>query len=82
VQQPPAAAGIDLANWSWKVVRQFLQARFGRLRSSRRCLNYLHRLGFVVKRRKKRLVKASAEKRQAFVAASVALRAEAERRGA
>jgi transposase len=82
VQQPPAAAGLDLANWSWRVVRQFLLERFGRMLSSRSCLNYLHRLGFVVKRPKKRLLKANAEKRQAFVAGYVALRAEAERSGA
>jgi transposase len=74
VQATPRAAGLDLANWNWKVVRQFVQERFGRLFSSRSCLNYLHRLGFVVKRPKKRLLKANAEKRQAFVAAYVASR--------
>lgn len=67
-----------MANWHWKVVRQFVQERFDRLLSSRSCLNYLHRLGFVVKRPKKRLLKANAEKRAAFVAAYVALRAEAQ----
>ena len=76
MQAAPSAAGLDLANWNWKVVRQFVQERFGRLLSSRSCLNYLHRLGFVVKRPKKRLLKANAEKRAAFVAAYVALRAE------
>ena len=78
----PSAAGLDLANWNWKVVRQFVQARFGRLLSSRSCLNYLHRLGFVVKRPKKRLLKANAEKRAAFVAAYLALRTEAQDKGA
>ena len=63
MQAAPSAAGLDLANWNWKVVRQFVQERFGRLLSSRSCLNYLHRLGFVVKRPKKRLLKANAEKR-------------------
>ena len=42
------------------------------------CWNYLHRLGFVLKRPKKRLLKANAEKREAFVAAYVTLRAEAQ----
>jgi transposase len=79
VQQAPAVAGSALANW--KVVCQFVQERFGRLLSSRSCLNYLHRLGFVVKRPKKRLLKANAEKRKAFVAAYVALRAEAQAQG-
>jgi len=82
VQAAPRAAGLELANWNWKVVRQFVHERFGLLLSSRSCLNYLHRLGFVVKRPKKRLLKANAEKREAFVAAYVALRAEAQAQGA
>lgn len=75
-------AGLDLANWNWKVVRQFVQERFGLLLSSRTCLNYLHRLGFVVKRPKKRLLKANAEKREAFVAAYATLRQQAQTQGA
>ena len=73
---------MEWANWSWKVVRQFAKERFGRLLSSRSCLNYLHRLGFVLKRPKKRLLKANAEKREAFVAAYATLRAAAEAQGA
>ncbi len=46
------------------------------------CLNYLHRLGFVLKRPKKRLAKANPEKRDAFVAGYAALRADAQARGA
>jgi transposase len=82
VQAAPSAAGIDLANWNWKVVRQFIQARFGRVLGHSSCWNYLRRLGFVVKRPKKRLLKANAEKRAAFVAAYVALRTEAAHTGA
>ena len=82
MQAAPSAVGLDLANWNWKVVRQFVQEHFGRLLSSRSCLNYLHRLGFVVKRPKKRLCKANAEKRDAFVAAYVALRTDAQAQGA
>lgn len=82
VQATPREAGLDLANWNWKVVRRFVQERFGPLLSSRSCLNYLHRLGFVVKRPKKRLLKANAEKRAAFIAAYVALRTEAQAQGA
>ena len=48
---------------------------------SRTCLNYLHRLGFVVKRPKKRLLKANAEKREAFVAAMPAAQGSAGPRG-
>ena len=82
MQATPREAGLDLANWNWKVVRQFVQERYDRLLSGRSCLNYLHRLGFVVKRPKKRLLKANAERRAAFVAAYVALRVEAQARGA
>jgi len=50
------------------VVRQFVQERFGWVLSCSSCWNYLRRLGFVLKRPKKRLSKANAEKRDAFVA--------------
>ena len=29
VQQPPATSGVELANWYWKVVRQFVLERCG-----------------------------------------------------
>lgn len=59
-----------------------MQERFGRVLSRSSCCNYLHRLGFVLKRPKKRLLKANTEKREAFVGAYVALRHEAQRSGA
>ena len=68
VEQPPAAAGIVMANWYWRVVRQFVSARFGISLSRSSCLNWLHRLGFAFKRPKKRLLKADESKREAFVA--------------
>ena len=37
-------AGIELANWNWKVVHRFVSERFG---------VSLHRLGFAFKRPKK-----------------------------
>ena len=82
VQEPPAAAGIELANWYWKVVRQFVSERFGVSLCRSSCLNYLHRLGFAFKRPKKRLVKADEAKREAFVAEYAALMDEAGRTGA
>jgi transposase len=82
VQATPAVVGIALANWRWKVVRQFIQIRFGVTLGHSSCLNYLHRLGFVLKRPKKRLAKANPEKRDAFVAGYAALRVEAQARGA
>ena len=82
VQDAPRAAGIDLANWNWKVVRWFIEKHFGRKLCRSSCLNYLHRLGFVLKRPKKRLLKANAERRDAFVAAYAGLRIEAQSTGA
>ena len=72
-------SGIELANWNWKVVRQFVSKRFGIGLSRSTCLNYLHRLGFVLKRPKKRLVKAYEAKREAFVAEYATLSDEARR---
>ena len=82
MQAPPQEAGIEVANWNWKVVREFVRQRFGRELGTSSCLNYLHRLGFVLKRPKKRLLKADAEKRAEFVALYRRLRAEAEVTGA
>jgi transposase len=82
IQAPPAAAGIDLADWNWKVVCEFVRRRFGWTLSRSSCLNYLHRLGFVLKQPKKRLVKADAERRAIFVREYALLRAAAQRNGA
>jgi len=82
VQGTPRAAGIDLANWNWKVVRSFIEQHFGRTLGRSSCVNYLHRLGFVLKRPKKRLLKANAERRDAFVTAYAGLCAEARSAGA
>ena len=49
-------------------VRQYVLERFGVELSRSSCLNWLHRLGFSFKRPKKRLLKASESKREAFVA--------------
>jgi len=56
--------------------------RFGITLARSSCRNYLHRLGFVVKRPTKRLLKADAAKREAFVAEYAALRVEAQTSGA
>ena len=82
VQALPEKAGIGLANWNWKVVRRFVQERFGLSPSRSSCLNYLHRLGFVLKRPKKRFLKADEAKREAFVAVYAELLAEAQQVGA
>lgn len=82
MQRPPREADIDLADWNWKVVRRFVSERFGLTLTRSSCLNYLHRLGFVVKRPIKRLLRADAAKRDAFVATYAALRREAQTSGA
>lgn len=67
VQGSPRAVGLDLANWNWKVVRAFVQQQCGLTLSRSSCRNYLHRLGFVLRRPRKRLAKADAARRAAFV---------------
>ncbi len=81
VQRTPATAGIELANWNWKVVRQFLSERFAVSLSRSTCLDYLHRLGFAFQRPKKRLLKADAGKREAFVAEYAAMASQAQESG-
>ena len=90
VQELPSQSGIGVSNWNWKAVRQFVRDRFGLTLSRSSCLNYpvsgtgqaLHRLGLVLKRPRKRLVKADPARREAFVAEYVALAASARRTGA
>ena len=82
VQNPPGEAGVELSNWNWKVVRQFLKQSFDLGLSRSSCLNYLHRLGFVLKRSKKRLLKAKDEARKAFVLQYSQIREEAQESGA
>ena len=77
----PEQAGIQLANWYWKGVRQFVWERFGTSLSRSSCLNWLRRLGFAFKRPKKRLLKADETKRESFVVEYAALWDEAERTG-
>ncbi len=78
VQELPGTAGIGLANWTWKAVHQFVPERFGLSLSRSCCLNYLHRLGFVLKR----LVKADQGKRESFVAEYAGLVSKARQAGA
>ena len=63
------------------MVRQYVSERFGISLSRSTCLNYLHRLGFAFKRSKKRLLKADAGQREAFVAEYVALASQAQESG-
>jgi transposase len=78
----PRRVGIDLSNWSWKAVRAYVEEHAEVRLSRASCLRYLHRLDFVWKRPKKRLLRADAARRAAFVTAYWELVAEAERTGA
>ena len=82
VQATPAEVGIDLADWTWNVVRRFIEARCGVRLSRSTCLRSLHRLGFVLKRPKKRLLKADPARREVFVREYALLRATAAETGA
>ena len=63
------------------MVCQYVSERFGISLSRSTCLNYLHRLGFALRRPKKRLLKADAGKREAFVAEYAALAYQAQESG-
>ena len=82
VQRAPRDVGINLGDWNWKGVRQFVGERFSRTLGRSSCLNYLHRLGFVLKRPKKRLLKADPARRARFVREYALLRATAAATGA
>jgi transposase len=82
VQYPPREAGIELATWHGKGVRQFVHDHFGITLCRSSCRNYLHRLGFVVKRPTKRLRKANEATRDTFVVDYATLRTEAQTTGA
>jgi transposase len=64
------------------VVREFVRRRFGLTLGRSSCRNYLRRLGFVLRRPKKRLLKADAERRAAFVREYALLQAVARAAGA
>lgn len=82
IQAPPREAGIAVAGWNGKGVREVARRRFGIALGRSSALNYLHRLGFVLKRPKKRLLKADAERREVFVREYALLRAAVQAAGA
>ena len=89
MREAPRQSGIELSNWNWRAVRRLVEERFGLALSRSSCLNYpvsstgqaLHQLGFVLKRPKKRLLKADPVRREAFVAGYAALTAAAQGNG-
>ena len=79
MEELPSQAGIGVSNWNWRAVRRLVEQRFGLALSRSSCLDYLHRLGFVLKRPKKRLLKADPARREAFVGEYAELQATASR---
>ncbi len=76
--------GHQRVELDWKVVRQYVADHFGLTLSRsppQADLNYLHRLGFVLKRPRKRLVKADPGRRATFVGEYATLTATAPRTG-
>src|SRR5262245_17637742 len=82
VQASPRAVGIEAGDWTWKVVRTFCRQRFGVPLCRSSGLHDLHRLGFVVRRPKKSLLKADEARRAAFVREYAILRVVAQLTGA
>ena len=82
VREPPSAAGIAAATWTWKAVAAWSATYADRRLSRSSCLRYLHRLGFVWKRPITQLVKANVEAREAFVAQYAGLEQAASAAGA
>lgn len=78
----PRDLGLGVSTWQWKAIRQYVRERFGITLACSTCHAYLHRLGFVHKRPKKRLLKADPLKRAAFVRQYAQVRAQAEHSGA
>lgn len=82
MRQTPRDVGVPIATWTWKAVAQFLRIQFDISLSRTSCLRYLHRLGFVCKRPKKRLAKADPGTRADFVQTYAEVVDEAARTGA
>ena len=74
-------SAIELANWNWKVVHQYVPEQYGISLSRSTCRNWLHRLGFAFKHPKKRLVKADEARREVFVVEYAVLSKELSRFG-
>jgi transposase len=82
VEQRPRDVGVPVANWNWKAVRTFVADQLDKEIQRSSCFRALHRLGLVVKRPKKRLLKADAAKRAQFVRDYAQLQREAQASGA
>jgi transposase len=82
VAQSPRDVGVPVANWNWKAVRTFVNDHLGKEIRRSSCFRALHQLGLVVKRPKKRLLKANAATRAQFVRDYAQLQREAQASGA
>jgi transposase len=74
--------GVPVASWNWKAIATFVTDQLGKQVKRSSCFRALHRLGLVLKRPKKRLLKADAVKRAQFVRDYAQLLDEAQANGA
>gem|GEM_PF-567225 len=66
LQNPPRESGFENGRWTGRLVAVYVNKRFGKRISPRTALRYLHRLGFRLKRPRKKLKKADPEKQKEF----------------
>lgn len=68
VSKPPRASGIPAGRWTGRRVAAYVKRHFGKRVPPATARRYLHRVGFRLKRRRKRLHKADPDEQLAFAA--------------
>ena len=66
IKKPPRDVGFKNGRWTGCLVAAFVYERFGKRISIRTAIRYLHRLGFKLKRARKKFKKADPEKQKRF----------------
>ena len=66
VKKSPRDVGFKNGRWTGRLVAAFVYERFGKKISIRTAIRYLHRLGFKLKRARKKFKKADPEKQKRF----------------
>ena len=66
IEQPPRQSGMKVGRWSSPRVVAYIKKTFGKQVSAETARRYLHRLGFVLKRPRKKFSKADEQAQKAF----------------
>ncbi|RJS71287.1 winged helix-turn-helix domain-containing protein [Methanophagales archaeon] len=66
VKKSPREGGFKNGRWTGRLVADFVYERFGKEISIRTAIRYLHRLGFKLKRARKKFKKADPEEQKRF----------------